>query len=829
MSAPSTSEVRRGTWHKGERAGRILAIDAVAVAILFGLATWLAWPVYQSWYFIVSVVVAVALAAALAAGATVRRVRARNVWLLWLGVYLVSVTPAAIPSALWAFPANLRYGLWGALTGPVTAWKELVSLDPPVGSFGTALVPGYVVFGTVALGLVLLQLRRPAWVGWQLAASVVPLLFAILVGPAVLEDINGPLGRDWPSAREALIGAVWAVVAILWLTSRFAVRHRRVQAVEEGGQARGRLTVGAVARWFAGALTLALGGVVAVTFVPHWLPERAVARSVVQPHVIEPPADSPLAAYRAYFRPGTLDAELFTVTGKDVPSRVRIATLSSYRGDTFTAIDPRDPGTDFRQLAYRLSDVPGTPRDVRITIGELGGVWLPTAGQAVQVRYSGASALSLSASTYVSRSTTGLIVMAERSGGTLGLERGDRYDLTYVDPPAASSTARSPHLEPDWTDSDLPSMYAWLEREGIDLSTVGGVQQAVDALMAASYVGHSFDDPTGGTGNRASTWLAGLPGTYEFRPSYAGHALRSIDDRVFAPLLSDDYVPCSGPQDTQCAAVVGDDEQFAVAAALIAQSAGYPSRVVLGADVAANGLVRGRDMRAWAEIQSADGQWAPIEATARTDNTFVEQESQPQWRDHNNPVDRDETVQTPPPDVRSQTGGHANDSPAGEHVAGSGSATLVKIAAMTSLGLLFLLLLTMPFWLALWLKSSKRKRRATRGSAEDQIAAGWDEYIDRIVDLGTPPPGTATRTEFAGGLGDAESSRLAILADAAVFGDRDPQAAEREEYWRLLSDTLANRYRDATAGERLRAKISWRSLMKDRRRGAESGSERIQS
>ena len=64
--------------------------------------------------------------------------------------------------------------------------------------------------------------------------------------------------------------------------------------------------------------------------------------------------------------------------------------------------------------------------------------------------------------------------------------------------------------------------------------------------------------------------------------------------------------------------LAGNDEQYAATLALVGQRLGIPSRVVMGADPAADGSVRGRDVHAWVEVQLDDGSWFPLAAS-----TFV--------------------------------------------------------------------------------------------------------------------------------------------------------------------------------------------------------------
>src|SRR5690606_13282632 len=70
-------------------------------------------------------------------------------------------------------------------------------------------------------------------------------------------------------------------------------------------------------------------------------------------------------------------------------------------------------------------------------------------------------------------------------------------------------------------------------------------------------------------------------------------------------------------------AAVGDDEQFSVAVALIAQELGFPARIVYGArltgepglPVCADGVCRAGDLAAWVEVRSSAGDWIAVDVT----------------------------------------------------------------------------------------------------------------------------------------------------------------------------------------------------------------------
>ena len=113
---------------------------------------------------------------------------------------------------------------------------------------------------------------------------------------------------------------------------------------------------------------------------------------------------------------------------------------------------------------------------------------------------------------------------------------------------------------------------AW--SRGHDGSGYAALKAVADHLLAGSY----SDGETGGT-------------------VLAGHGQKRLQDFL------------SGPQ------LVGDDEQYAAAFALLASTLGYPARVVLGATPGKDGVVRGKDVHAWAEVELTGAGWVAFDVT----------------------------------------------------------------------------------------------------------------------------------------------------------------------------------------------------------------------
>ena len=133
-----------------------------------------------------------------------------------------------------------------------------------------------------------------------------------------------------------------------------------------------------------------------------------------------------------------------------------------------------------------------------------------------------------------------------------GVER-PAADLAAIDAPGGVSEGVA---APD-------SLRTWVDEH---VSGSGGAALAglVALLRERGYLSHGLS-----RGRGSAAWMASLPG-YAFQPSASGHSLARID-ALFGRLLERETDPRAEASGNYVAAV-GDDEQFAVAVALIAVS-----------------------------------------------------------------------------------------------------------------------------------------------------------------------------------------------------------------------------------------------------------------
>ena len=186
-----------------------VAIDAVALLALLGLVALGFLPVYGTAWLFVSVLGfgAVGIGLALVSwrlrwGAGMVALVAAAAWLL-LGGFLT------MPSSTIGLVVPTLRTLRGLVTGPVTAWRDMLTLDPPIGeTFNLLTVPGLIGLLAGLLGMLIsLRTARPVL---AFVPSAVGYVVAVVLGSRVAFE---PL----------LVGAVFFLIVLTWTSHRRAV------------------------------------------------------------------------------------------------------------------------------------------------------------------------------------------------------------------------------------------------------------------------------------------------------------------------------------------------------------------------------------------------------------------------------------------------------------------------------------------------------------------------------------------------------------------------------------------------------------------------------
>lgn len=782
--------------------GRVLVPRIVAgtlfVAVGVVIAAVAAWPIYRDPAFVLLVGASSLTAAGIAALAAARGWGGWSVAALLLGAFVVLGIPLAVPTRLGSVPDAAR-GLADLGLGALFAWKDLLTVDLPVGTYRNLLVPALIVFlvGTCVALLLSWRAGRSAYAAVAVVGAMIS--FGLFFGrPTVSAPlVLGPLRL--PAPVETALGVAGLVAALGWLAWRS--RDERVRALRRAADSSGvrlsrRPSLADRRRFALGAGMLVVAVTASALVVPFAAQgaSREVLRAGAGPELAIAAAVSPLAEYRGLFRDDRAEDVLFTVTSDGVlPERVRLATLDSYDGELYRTAGAGASSPFVRVPATRDAGE-GTPSQTRIEIGELDGIWMPSIGRLVSAEFEGPRAAQL-ADRFYYRADAGAAVQTVPGGWVAG----DAYALTGVTPPAADLALAEAPGGPVAEVAAPESLRTWVQEHA---SGSGGaaLEGLVRLLRERGYLSHALEIDEG----RPPAWMQALP-DYRFQPSTAGHSLARVD-AMFARLLEREADPRARANDNYVAAV-GDDEQFATATALIANELGFPARVVVGARLQSAdpqlstceaGVCRAEDVAVWTEVLTARGEWVPIDATpqyAQSPSLEVTEQRNPENVTEVRPDPVEDVL--PPDPVQEDTGSDE----AADESAGLDLAWLWPVLRVGGIVLLALLLVLGPFAVILAAKASRRRGRRTQGSPAVRIAGGWDEYVDAVVDTGHDAPGDLTRTELASAVSGAVGLALATDADRAVFSDETLTDDDAAAYWRLV---------DARRRELRRGRGFWR-------------------
>ncbi|WP_249520622.1 transglutaminase-like domain-containing protein [Microbacterium sp. ER1] len=804
-AGPKRGRPRRGSLPS---ALTLWSLGYVLVGVL--LATAAAWPVYESSRALAVGIVGGLLGMAVAVVARILRWGTPLAALAAAGVYLLVSVPLAIPSALTSVPAFLG-GVRDAVLGVVLGWKQMLTLNPPLGEYQAVLIPFLVVMLSGSFVATLL-----VWSGGRRAVAAVPVVvamsvFGIAFGVSGTSSPVSVAGVELPAPREWLIGVAVFVVSLVWLVGR--TRLQRAAALRSVAAA--NISRRATPAWLtvrrhllsAGLAVIALAAGFAIAPAAAGWSDRSVLRDEVEPMVVVQEQPSPLSSYRSWFAGGMLDTPVVQLEGDPgAVDRLRLVTLDAYDGEDFH-IDADD-----RFSRLPRSALPGSGRvTMEITIGEgYRGIWVPSpAGLAEAPAFSGERADALADGFHVNADGDTAITVADAPGGGEGLVPGDRYAV-LIDAPGKPGDLAALQGGRSTLDTDrYPALVEWAEMQE-QPRTGAGYLEVIDRLRSRGYLSHALLEDEAAAG-----WIAALQQSegYAFAPSYAGHSAARIEE-LFTALTEQERRAGADAKPEMLVSAVGDDEQFSVAAALVAQHWGLESRVVMGARLAGadevpgipacGDVCTGANMSAWVEVRTSGGEWIPVDTTpqyAMLPSTLTEGEQLPE---HPTVPEQPRSEALDPPQAQSDAN---NDAPPLEEPASEVLAVLLPILRGVGLGLLALLLLALPFLVLLVAKSRRAHARRTAPDPEVRLAGAWEELADVYADHDVPMAGQGTRTQRAQSSGRAAAQRLAALVDRAVFAEHPPTPEDAMAAWALVDAERAELAKTGTRWQRLRARI----------------------
>ncbi|GAA1443276.1 transglutaminase family protein [Leifsonia poae] len=681
-----------------------------------------------------------------------------------LAAYFVFGTPLAMPGQATMVVLPSLDSLSGLVLGAVFGWADAVTLQAPLEAPPYVAVVPYFATWLVALVSVTLALRwlpRARSRGTARAA-------AVLIAPAVLFVAGILLGTRDPFFA-GVRGVLFAGIAIVWLGwRRGRTREHSVDVAVDPGLRRRKLV---------GTGIVVIGAVAVGALAGSVLAPPASSRFVLRQEVTPPfdPLDypSPLAGFRQYTK-DLEKTELFTVDGLQSGQLIRLASMDSYDGVVWSVTDPSD-STDasgsFELLGSTIPRpplfTPGGTSEATIAIRQYSDVWLPTLGYMTQLGFDAHRGTDPSETVRVNTATGTTAI-------TSGVGVGLRYtvDATAQRLPSDKTLAKvAPArltLPPVTNVPDIVSSKAE-EYAGSSSTAIQKLRNIERSLKTFGYLSHG----------RASDPV----------PSRAGEGADRMTD-LFAK-----------------SPMVGDQEQYASAFALMARHLGYPTRVVMGfAPKVATGsttTVTGNDVTAWDEVAFDGVGWVPFFPTPtktdapRNQTTRPKLEPQPQVR-------QPPAANPKPQDLLTPVKTKDNErKPPHTSFSLPGWVWVVGGVIVIPLVLYFVPLLVIAA-----LKRRRRRRRERVGAADRRAAGAWDELADGYAELGLTVPANATRRQAASAferqaaaqnlrVPDAGLVPLAERIDGAVFDGSAVSDERVGDAWSRSDDAVREARRSA--------------------------------
>lgn len=662
-----------------------------------------------------------------------------------LVLYYLCGTAFAVPQqAVFGVLPTLQ-SLGSLSIGAVYGWADIVTLRTPIGAPQYIAVVPYVATWLVALVSTTLATR------WLTATKRTVWRFGVtLSGPVGLYLVGILLGTEQPF-QAGLRGVAFAAIALVWLGwRRTAVAS---VAVGTGNRLRNRKIAG-TAIIVAGAIVLG-GGAGFLLAPPN--DQRFVLRDEIQPPFDPLDYPSPLAGYRHYSKQNT-DEVMMEVSGLKPGDVIRIATLDSFTGKLWNVTGPETAtgGSGSFDLVGRTLPEPSlitaVERDnVTFTMRAYDDVWIPSVGYPSSITFTAGEAKATPDNLRYNGST-GTAAM------TSGVKEGDVYTvdaqvqkvLSAED--LAESQVAAVTLPPVVGSPDIVTKKA--QEFAASASTPIAQLEAIRlAITQNGYLSHGL----------ASDAV----------PSRAGHGA----DRISLLL--------EGNQ------MIGDQEQYASAFALMARSFGYPARVVMGfapeiSEGASSVEVTGEDVTAWVEVAFDKAGWVAFDPTPEETDIPQDQvpkpqsEPQPQVRQPPRAEKDAEDLLTPVELEKSDK----NENDLLFFLPGWVWTILISLAIPAAI-------IFLPMLLVGFLKKRRADKRRRAAAGHDQVAGAWAELTDQYSELGYEVPGRLTRVmvadrlerQLVGTEQPVRLKRIAAEADEAVFAGREVDAATSEKVW----------------------------------------------
>lgn len=660
-------------------------------------------------------------------------------------------------------------------SGVVGSWSDIISATQPIDLTGKLrVVPFTLTWMGGTLGCELVR-----WSRTPSLPATGPLLSLALAVLLSAED------RTVALLQGTVLATATLVIGII--EQRQLRRDRQVNQVESEPRP-SRRRVGRVVAMLAMVA-------VAAPFVGPRLPLANAKTRFELRNQTTPPWDplsvpSPLVELKASLAEARRDEVVFTVKANEPIERWQVAVLGDYDGTVWTVgSGASSAASEFRPVDTRLpkptDDVHRRPAvTATVTAIDLRGPWLPTPGPVATLQ--------------LRTGDSNGSVRANLLTGTMAIPGGVPANLSY------DVTA---YITPAATDEELTK--ARIDVRSASDDELAGLPPPVKNLAADLLEGQDFDWTQVATVRDAFRNSGFYDSTGRVPP---GHSYFRL-----AQFLSD-------PQ-----RIVGYEEQYAAAAAVIMRTALLPSRVVVGyripADRWTDGIadVHAGDISAWVEVDVDDYGWMPIDVTPERTRTPNDQQQGKTFEDV--------AVPNPPPppqlppkievlngDDNIEKATDTPDDNKSDEAAGQWwTASRVVLAIAGSL----VLLVVGAACVVVFAKHRRRRRRQTAPRPSDRIAGAWLELADRCREARVPLADRATPLEAARALLGAEPATAAVrddlfalvdTVDRAAYHAIAPEADRANGAWVYCDNVVDALHGNRSAGRRLVMRVDPRPL-----------------
>jgi hypothetical protein len=728
-------------------------VDVGVVAVLTVIALLGFGPAFGQLRYLVAGVGGLVVGTAVAVAGVLLRLPLVTTVLIGVAAYFVFGTAFALPGEgiVGVIPSLTSLG--DLATGAVFGWSDAVTLRAPLEAPPYLAVVPFAATLVVSMAAASLAMRMPS------TGRRATLRAALLVaGPTLLFLAAILLGtRD--AYFAGIRGVAFAAIALGWLGWRIRSSKRSI-APDPG------LTRRAIAGSAVIVLVAVVAGGVLGTFVSPSSSSRLVVRDAVQPPFNPLDYPAPLAGFRKYTN-DLRKTKLFSATNLPSGSLIRLATMDSYNGIVWSVTGPgeqTDGSGSFELLGSTIPSpslfTPGAKTESKFSVLGYDNVWLPSLGYMDALRFGAHPGDSDPRDTVRVNTATGTTAV------TSGVSRGMTYtvDATAQKIPNDKALKNVPVAKvamPSVT--DVPDVIATKAEQyaGGSASAIQKLRNLERSLKKLGYLSHG----------RASDPV----------PSRAGEGADRMNDLL------------------QKTPMVGDQEQYTSAFALMARHLGYPVRIVMGfkAHTSGKGTVTftGNDITAWDEVAFQGVGWIPFFPTpTKTDapkDQTVKPKLQPQPQVRQPP-------DTPPKadDLLTPVKTKDNKAPKDHH------AFVLPVWVYYVGGILVLVALALFLPMAIVaIRKRRRRLRRARGPGDRRAAGAWDELVDGFGELGYSLPKVATRRVTAATL-EAQSveqgipmqagtlTELAADTDAAVFDETDVTEERSSQLWHRVEQSL---------------------------------------